>query len=793
MKFLRCAVPLLALLLLPAAATAQSSGFASSLAVSGDDLLVGRRGSAFSPAGAVHVYRRAGDGSWRESGTFTGEGTKSGEGFGTALAASGNLVAVSAPAHGEGAVFVFERRGTGYAQVAKLVVPGTTPADGFGTSLALDGSTLLVGAPGRDSLTGTVYAFERDARGAWSAPTAMGTGTAFWDRAGTALALAGNMALVGMPGPPTNLPARFNVAPRSGSVVVFRRNGGSWTEAGRLEPPAADSVRGFGATVLLSESRAFVGVPTVARNAGTVYEYRASGSGWGEASRIVPSTPEPNARFGTVLAAGSGTLMVGAPGMAQLAGGVFTFTRQGDAWVQGQTILAGDMGANARLGTSMAFGPSVAVIGAPGASGGVVYTRDAAGGWREGTHLFDTSADLPAISGGMVRCDSTASQAAGFACNEVDLLSFMPIATIGGDRSVQLNDIWGWTDPQSNREYALVGRTNGTAFVDVTDPANPVFVGDLPLTAGARPSSWRDIKVYKDHAFIVADASGQHGMQVFDLTRLRNPGRTATTFTADTTYARIASAHNIAINEATGYAYVIGSGGGGETCGGALHMIDIREPKVPKFAGCFADVTTGNQRTGYTHDNQCVVYHGPDTRYTGREICFNASETAVGIADVTDKANPKAIAVASYPNTQYAHQGWLSEDQRYFYLNDEGDEGAGVVDRTRTIIWDMSKLDEPVLVKEFLGETGAIDHNMYIRGNYMYQSNYVAGLRVIDISDPVNPKEVGFFDTVPWGENGAGFAGSWSNYPYFKSGTIVVTSIGEGLFVLRHRQMPLVP
>jgi choice-of-anchor B domain-containing protein len=188
-----------------------------------------------------------------------------------------------------------------------------------------------------------------------------------------------------------------------------------------------------------------------------------------------------------------------------------------------------------------------------------------------------------------------------------------------------------------------------------------------------------------------------------------------------------------------------------------------------------------------------VVYHGPDTRYTGREICFNASETAVGIADVTDKADPKPIAVASYPNTQYAHQGWLTEDHRYFYLNDEGDEASGAVSRTRTVVWDMTRLDEPVLVKEFLGETGAIDHNLYIRGNYMYQSNYVAGLRVIDISDPVNPREVGYFDTVPWGENSAGFAGSWSNYPYFKSGTIVVTSIGEGLFVLRHRRMPVVP
>ena len=239
--------------------------------------------------------------------------------------------------------------------------------------------------PGRDSLTGTVYAFERDARGVWSAGTPMGTGTAFWDRAGTALALVGNVALVGMPGPPTNLPARFNVAPRSGNVMVFRRNGGSWTQAGQLEPPTADSVRGFGATVLMTESTAFVGVPTVARNAGTVYEFRASGSSWSEASRIVPSTPEPNARFGTVLAAGSGTLMVGAPGMAQLAGGVFTFSRQGDTWIQGQTIVGTDLGGNARLGSSLAFGASVAVVGAPGGAAAVVYAREANGSWREGT------------------------------------------------------------------------------------------------------------------------------------------------------------------------------------------------------------------------------------------------------------------------------------------------------------------------------------------------------------------------------------------------------------------------
>ena len=107
-------------------------------------------------------------------------------------------------------------------------------------------------------------------------------------------------------------------------------------------------------------------------------------------------------------------------------------------------------------------------------------------------------------------------------------------------------------------------------------------------------------------------------------------------------------------------------------------------------------------------------------------------------------------------------------------------------------MWDIDDLDDPILAKEHIGETEASDHNLYVRGRFMYQSNYVAGLRVIDISDRENPVEVGYFDTVPWGENDPGFAGSWSNYPFFESGTIVVSSIKEGLFLLKKRE-ELVP
>jgi choice-of-anchor B domain-containing protein len=118
-------------------------------------------------------------------------------------------------------------------------------------------------------------------------------------------------------------------------------------------------------------------------------------------------------------------------------------------------------------------------------------------------------------------------------------------------------------------------------------------------------------------------------------------------------------------------------------------------------------------------------------------------------------------------------------------MNDEGDEVAGVVPRTRTIIWDVAELDDPVMAGEFLGTSAASDHNLYVRGDTMYQSNYASGLRIIDISDRANPREIGFFDSVPNSENTPGFFGSWSNYPYFRSGAIIFTSIREGLFIVR--------
>ena len=133
---------------------------------------------------------------------------------------------------------------------------------------------------------------------------------------------------------------------------------------------------------------------------------------------------------------------------------------------------------------------------------------------------------------------------------------------------------------------------------------------------------------------MVSDGAGQHGMQIFDLTRLRDVGEDPVKFEEDAHYRSIASAHNIVINEDTGFAYAVGASSGGETGGGGLHMINIQDPLTPIFAGCFQDMSTGSQKTGYSHDAQCIIYQGPDAEHQGQEICFGANETALSIADV---------------------------------------------------------------------------------------------------------------------------------------------------------------
>jgi choice-of-anchor B domain-containing protein len=235
-----------------------------------------------------------------------------------------------------------------------------------------------------------------------------------------------------------------------------------------------------------------------------------------------------------------------------------------------------------------------------------------------------------------------------YPCSGVDLMSHMTLAEIGGGDNA--NDIWGWTDPESGHEYALVGRSHGVSFIDVTDPVNPVFVARLGshISGG---TLWRDIKVYQNHAFIVSEQGG-HGLQVFDLQQLDEVAVDDMPFSFNETayYDGFGNAHNVAINEETGFAYGIGT----NTFGGGLHVVDISDPLNPVLAG-------GHESSGYTHDCQAVVYTGPDADYNNREIVFACNGNKLAIINAEVKSDIQELSTLTYPNLGYVHQVFFDE------------------------------------------------------------------------------------------------------------------------------------
>jgi len=757
---------------------AKAQSFGSAVAVSGDEIIAGVGRNSARP-GTLYLYKRLPNGTWTESGQLSADGATEADGFGRALATYDNTMAVGAPL--AGMVYVYTKDSDGrWNETGRI----SSEVESFGGAVGIYDDLLVVGAPGGRDADGSAFAYHRSDEGSWELTgTLLAQSQAERGRYAGVVSVSGDRVAVSEPGADNS----------TGVVHMFSYDASSntWSADGAISNPGLDEGAQFGSAVVLVGDHMVVGIPGYENRTGAAAVFHLNGESgeWEFRERISAFTARPGEQFGSSLAFGGGRLWVGAPGYDSRHGVVFTFTpdEASERLTASALFTAMDIQSSSSFGSAIAVGEDVAAFGASGydrRSGAVIPFAASNGVWEQGNVVFHDEIPYPSVTGGMVECHD--GKAGDFSCSDVNMVSMLSVRDLGGDRGVSTNDIWGWEDAETGHEYAIVGMSNAASFVDVTDASNPFTVGTLPMTKGARASVWRDMKVYKEHVFVVSDGAGPHGMQVFDLRRLRNVQNPPVVFDEDAHYGNIASAHNVVINEETGYAYIVGSASGGETCGGGLHMVNIQEPTHPTFAGCFSDGTTGRRGTGYSHDAQCIVYHGPDSAYRGHEICLGSNETALSIADVTDKENPVSISIATYPKVAYTHQGWLTEDQRYFYMNDELDEPQGLVDGTRTLIWDVSDLDEPVLAAEHIAKTSETDHNLYIKGNMMYQSNYGAGFRVLDITNREDPVEVAYFDTDP-----TGGGSSWSNYPYFKSGVVIVTGGGNGLFVLKKREVDI--
>jgi choice-of-anchor B domain-containing protein len=356
-----------------------------------------------------------------------------------------------------------------------------------------------------------------------------------------------------------------------------------------------------------------------------------------------------------------------------------------------------------------------------------------------------------------------------YPCKNVDLLSFLPQSALGGGGS---SSMWYWTDARDSNEYILYCRSNGVSFVNVTDPVNPRYVGNLPAAKGLN-STWCDIRTYRNYAYIGKDAVA-HGIQVFDLNKLK--GLTTTqTFTADAHFTGLTNSHTLWINQTSGFLYVSGA----NTCRKGLTIYDIKAPLSLRHVACY-------DREVYSHESIVVNYTGPDTRFTGREIAFNYTGQGrrFQILDVTDKANITVLSSVTHPGASFIHQGFPSADLKYMIINDETISTKG---GSPDFVYNIEKLDAARYVGKDVAERGEfVNHNGYTIGNRHYQASYRGGLRILDTSTVASAKlpEVGYFDTDP-NTNNSGYSATWMVIPYLRNGVVAVQSMGVGLYLVR--------
>ena len=688
----------------------------------------------------------------------------------------------------------------------------------FGYSIDVYNDLMIIGAPHRTDLMGRAFLYKKDYKSRWQLIETIVPEKNNWSSDfGSEVAINDHHILI----------ADRNVELEKGAVFSMKLNPNTneWESGATLSYQNMNEHGLFGHSIALNNNRAVIGSRN--GNVAIEYQYDQTTDMWLEKHIFSSYHYQSKGRYGFAVDLTSNYTIIGSPGYDE-QGLVDIYQLVNNKWEKISSISNPERVKESYFGSSVSMDDDYLIIGNYNGEKSRIYqihndsvelkqtlygpdgNQDGKFGrsvdinngqiligatYSEKAYIFKLNSNQwnvfnsvssdsrsNSIFGKKIPCKN--GKSSDYGCKSIDMLSFISPKDLTGGVNTELNDLWGWTDASTGKEYGLIGLRNGTSFVDISDPLNPFVVGFLPTATVS--ATWRDMKVYKDYVYIVADGANMHGVQVFDLTQLRGV-TTFTEFNMTFHYKNLGSVHNIALNEATGYAYATGISSATSSdykCGGGLHMLDLSNPAEPQFAGCFSHDGTGRSGTGYTHDAQIVIYNGPDADYKGKEIAFSSNETALSIGDITDKNNVKIISKFDNANFGYVHQGWLSEDHRYFFVNDELNEYRGNDKEQTTVIFDLKDLDNPKILTTYRSGLKTIDHNNYVKGDLLFQSNYSTGLRVLYINDVRNPVEVANFDTYSAGDK-VSFVGSWSNYPYFESGTILVSSIEEGLFLLK--------
>jgi choice-of-anchor B domain-containing protein len=308
----------------------------------------------------------------------------------------------------------------------------------------------------------------------------------------------------------------------------------------------------------------------------------------------------------------------------------------------------------------------------------------------------------------------------------------------------------------NGREYALFGHGKGMSIIDVTNPDAPRIIHTIP----AVESLWREVKTYKQFAYITTEGIGQ-GLQIVDMSGLPATINVKSFKGPDGILSSISAVHALHIDTTKGNVYLFGGASyynDGVDAHGAT-VLSLNDPWNPKYLGRLA--------VPYIHDG----YVNNDTLFAGHIYGGTFS-----IIDFKDKANPKILSTTKTP-LQFTHNTWISKDEKYIFATDER---AG----SYLAAYDITNKSEPRLVDKIRSDAkdNAIIHNTHILGNYAVSSWYSEGLFITDVTRPQNMVHVGQYDTFK-GSIGD-YQGCWGVYPYLPSGNLVVSNIEGEFFIV---------
>jgi choice-of-anchor B domain-containing protein len=329
--------------------------------------------------------------------------------------------------------------------------------------------------------------------------------------------------------------------------------------------------------------------------------------------------------------------------------------------------------------------------------------------------------------------------------------------------SLQKSDFAGITDGSNicgysanGREYALYGHNKGMSIIDVTNPDVPAIIH----TVSALNSRWREIKVYKNYAYVTTEAVGQ-GLQIVDMSGLPANIMVKTYSGGDSILTTITKVHALHIDTAKGNVYLFGgaSSYSDNVTSSGTTVLSLKDPWNPKFIGRIA--------APYIHDG----YVNNDTLFAA-EI----NNGTFSIIDFREKNNPKILSTTKTP-TAFTHNTWISKDRKFIFTTDEN---AG----SYLGAYDVSNPQIPVIVDKIrtAAKENAIIHNTHVLGNYAITSWYGEGVIITDVTRPQNMVNVGQYDTFNGSSTGS--VGSWGVYPYLPSGNLIISNITGEFYIV---------